>query len=179
MDAKVSTKTKTKTFQNLNKNCPYGSRSVRTRQRHWDDRTLRGWKGLGIFSAGMTNWLVFCIEMNDLKWGLTKLNSEYVHHMASPSLNSKPRDFGPIRLEIFFEKTIMICLKNQGFGKQNWGHHVLVYQYFVKIQKTPLLKALWCPLSKVPNWLFVFYDFNALKFHDCKFIQACSCQYLQ
>ena len=77
--------------------------------------------------------------------GLTKLNSEYVHHMASPSLNLKPRDFGPIRLGIFFEKTIMICLKNQGFGKQNWGHHVLVYQYFVKIQKTPLLKALWCP----------------------------------
>ena len=70
------------------------------------------------------------------------MDSEYVHHMDSPSLNLKPRDFGPIRLGILFEKTIMICLKNQGFGNQNWGHHVVVYQYFVKLQKTPLLKTL-------------------------------------
>ena len=71
------------------------------------------------------------------------MDSEYVHHMDSPSLNLKPRDFGPIRLGIYFlKKTIMICLKNQGFGNQNWGHHVVVYQYFVKLQKTPLLKAL-------------------------------------
>ena len=65
----------------------------------------------------MTNWLVFCIEMNDLKWGLTKLNSEYDHHMDSPSLNSKPRDFGPIRFGILLKRLCnMICLKTQEFG---------------------------------------------------------------
>ena len=55
--------------------------------------------------------------MNDLKWGLTKLNSEYDHHMDSPSLNSKPRDFGPIRFGILLKRLCnMICLKTQEFG---------------------------------------------------------------
>ena len=115
--------------------------------------------------------------MNDLKWGLTKLNSEYVHHMASPSLNSKPRDFGPIRLGILFEKTNMICLKNQAELPAELGTPCFGLPIFC--QNTENSTSESTLMSKVPNWLFVFYDFNALKFHDCKFIQACSCQYLQ
>jgi hypothetical protein len=39
--------------------------------------------------------------------------------MDSPSLNLKPRDFGPIRLGVLFEKTIIICQKNSGDQKKS------------------------------------------------------------